>query len=316
MIEAPFALAFTAGMVATVNPCGFAMLPAYLALFVSGEDDSIGGSRHIGRALVVVAAVTAGFAIVFGALGLLFQAGVRVFIDAVPYAALGIGAALTIAGVAMLFGWRPKVMVPTLEARSVDRSVRSMTLFGMSYGLASLSCTLPVFLSVVVGTANRSSALAGVAALVAYVAGMAAVLALATLSVAAARQSLVSGLRQASRHVHRIAAVMLILTGTYLVYFWSWALITDGTTDRGYGPIGFVDRRSAALTRFLSDNASVVGVAGLTAVGLATLVVVTGRRRPPTRQPDGVEDSAATPSCCDAPSTLAELAASHGDEVR
>ena len=28
MIEAPIALAFAAGMVATVNPCGFAMLPA------------------------------------------------------------------------------------------------------------------------------------------------------------------------------------------------------------------------------------------------------------------------------------------------
>ena len=38
MIDAPFALALTAGMVATVNPCGFAMLPAYLAYFVGAED--------------------------------------------------------------------------------------------------------------------------------------------------------------------------------------------------------------------------------------------------------------------------------------
>ncbi len=34
MIEAPIALAFAAGLVATVNPCGFAMLPAYLAYFM------------------------------------------------------------------------------------------------------------------------------------------------------------------------------------------------------------------------------------------------------------------------------------------
>ena len=31
-------LAFAAGLVAALNPCGFAMLPAYLALVVRGED--------------------------------------------------------------------------------------------------------------------------------------------------------------------------------------------------------------------------------------------------------------------------------------
>ena len=36
MIDAPLAAAFTAGMVATVNPCGFAMLPAYLTFFMNG----------------------------------------------------------------------------------------------------------------------------------------------------------------------------------------------------------------------------------------------------------------------------------------
>ena len=44
MIDAPLALAFTAGMVATVNPCGFAMLPAYLSYFlgIEGTDDGPG----------------------------------------------------------------------------------------------------------------------------------------------------------------------------------------------------------------------------------------------------------------------------------
>ena len=46
MIEAPFALAFAAGLVSTVNPCGFAMLPAYLSYFVglTEEDRSRAGS--------------------------------------------------------------------------------------------------------------------------------------------------------------------------------------------------------------------------------------------------------------------------------
>jgi hypothetical protein len=34
----PLGYAFGAGMVAAVNPCGFALLPAYLALFLGGRD--------------------------------------------------------------------------------------------------------------------------------------------------------------------------------------------------------------------------------------------------------------------------------------
>src|SRR5207237_1188651 len=48
-------------MVATVNPCGFAMLPAYLSFFLGLEDER----ASISRALVVAVAVTAGFAATF-----------------------------------------------------------------------------------------------------------------------------------------------------------------------------------------------------------------------------------------------------------
>ena len=34
-------LAFAAGLVAALNPCGFAMLPAYLALVVRGTGTSV-----------------------------------------------------------------------------------------------------------------------------------------------------------------------------------------------------------------------------------------------------------------------------------
>ena len=37
MIDGLFAYAFTTGMLATVNPCGFAMLPAYLSYFLGIE---------------------------------------------------------------------------------------------------------------------------------------------------------------------------------------------------------------------------------------------------------------------------------------
>lgn len=90
MIEAPFALAFTAGLVATVNPCGFAMLPAYRGYFLGTTDDETdsGTATPVGRGLVIGAIVSSGFLVVFGVAGLLVTLGLRSLISAIPWAAM------------------------------------------------------------------------------------------------------------------------------------------------------------------------------------------------------------------------------------
>ena len=64
----------TAGMLGAVNPCGFALLPAYLSVLVAG-DRAAGPPRAtaaaVGRALRCTAALTTGYVAVFGAFGLL-----------------------------------------------------------------------------------------------------------------------------------------------------------------------------------------------------------------------------------------------------
>ena len=106
MIDAPIGLAFAAGLVATLNPCGFAMLPAYLSYFMGlegGDDDEESGAG-VGQALRVGGIVSLGFLVVFGVTGLLINAGVRSIIDWIPYVALGIGVVMAWLGVAMLRG--------------------------------------------------------------------------------------------------------------------------------------------------------------------------------------------------------------------
>jgi cytochrome c biogenesis protein CcdA len=70
VLDVPVALAVTAGMIATVNPCGFAMLPAYLGFFVGSDRRARSSVSAVRRALGVTAAVTAGFVVVFGSIGL------------------------------------------------------------------------------------------------------------------------------------------------------------------------------------------------------------------------------------------------------
>ncbi len=62
-------LALGAGLVAAVNPCGFALLPAYLSLFALG-DAPRSPAVAVGQALRATLALTLGFAAVFVVFGL------------------------------------------------------------------------------------------------------------------------------------------------------------------------------------------------------------------------------------------------------
>lgn len=109
MIDAPLALAFTAGLVAMLNPCGFVMLPAYLSCSwgpPTTTPDPTFASR-LARALAVSGVVSATFLVVFTAVGVPFSAGALVIVDVVPWLALVVGAGVVVLGVAMFRGWKP-----------------------------------------------------------------------------------------------------------------------------------------------------------------------------------------------------------------
>ena len=59
----PFGFAFGVGMVAAVNPCGFATLPAYLSLYLGTEEEGFSKrtpATRLLRALLVGATVSSG----------------------------------------------------------------------------------------------------------------------------------------------------------------------------------------------------------------------------------------------------------------
>jgi cytochrome c biogenesis protein CcdA len=231
MIDAPLAVAFGAGMLATVNPCGFAMLPAYLTYFLGdvGPDGKAtlgaeaGGNAAGGvgvlRALGVGAAVSAGFMTLFAVAGMLLSwLSVGVY-DIAPWITMVIALGLVVLGIAMLAGWEPVVSLPHLEKGGRDRTFRSMFLFGVSYAVASLGCTLPVFVATVSGTVRRHDTLSGIAVYVAYGLGMAIVLMALTVAIAGARRSLVRTLRGVLPYVSRIAGALVLIAGIYVGWY-------------------------------------------------------------------------------------------------
>ena len=281
MIDAPLALAFTAGMVAAFNPCGFALLPAYLAYYVGADGDRQGESTSTARAgargLAVGAAVTAGFVVVFGVVGTaVTQLSLSVQSFA-PWLTVVLGALLCVLGVAMLMGFQPTLGLPRMGRLAGGRGLGSMFLFGISYATVSLSCTLPVFLTAVAGTFSESSVVAGMTGFLVYALGMGAVLMVLTLAVAFARHSLVSAMRRALPLVSRASGALLAVAGAYVAYYGWYEIATNRGVDAPSGPVAFVTGVSGDVSTWVQDAGAVR--VGLVAAAVVVLVLIVAVRR-------------------------------------
>ncbi|MBK9180045.1 MAG: cytochrome c biogenesis protein CcdA [Acidimicrobiales bacterium] len=280
-MDAPLALAFTAGLVATVNPCGFAMLPAYLSYFVGMDDTGDGGDTEAGlaRALAVGATVSAGFIVVFAVVGTVVRLVTASVMDVIPWLGVVVGIAVLGLGVAMLLGFKLTLSLPRLDKGGRHRTLTSMFVFGVSYAVASLGCTLPLFLSLVAGTFTRENVASGIATFVAYALGMGLVLTALTVTLALAKQSLVRGLRRALPYVDRISGALLVVAGVYVTYYWLYDLLTDPGTSGGSGVIRWVESLSGRLaTNIQNWGAARVGLVLVAVVAAAAISVVLLRR--------------------------------------
>lgn len=218
--------AFTAGALATLNPCGFAMLPAVLGRFLARGQ---GGARAgLGLGLLLsLGALTA-----FGVMGLLLTLVGTALSRYLPYVNLLLGLFLLTLGALTLAG-RGVGLGVDLRAPE-GRGWGEFYLFGLFYGLASLGCTLPVFLAVA-GVALSRGPLEGLLALSAYGLGMGAVLMGASLLVGLGKVELVKGLRRAGLYLESLGAGLLLVAGGYLLAYWLTFLLGNPALARALG---------------------------------------------------------------------------------
>jgi cytochrome c biogenesis protein CcdA len=289
MIEAPLALAFAAGLVATVNPCGFAMLPAYLSYFMGLNDESTSRAAHVRNALIVGAVVSSGFLLVFGVAGVLITAGFRVVIDLIPWLAIAVGVGVIALGIAMLFGYQLTIGLPKSKEASTNNGYRSVFGFGVSYAVASLSCTLPVFLTVVATQVTQGTFIGGLATFLAYGAGMSLVLIGVTIALAFGKQGLVRWLRTGTQYISRISGALLVAAGAYIVWFWGTNLTAGPTALSSSGPFAIVEDLSQRAQNFVAANPLLVGLILLALVATG-IVAATIASRQGARQGVDVHD--------------------------
>jgi cytochrome c biogenesis protein CcdA len=220
----PVGYAFAAGMIASVNPCGFFMLPSYISYQLGTEEAGFHESSAVSRTLKAVllgSVATWGFVIVFASTGAVIVAGGRWLVTVFPYAGVSIGVVLICLGLWLLVTHSTiGIMAASRVTLTPRRNLLNVFLFGMVYAVCSLSCTLPIFL-VVVGSALVTQGLAAsFAQFIAYALGMGAILVAATIGTAVFRGTVARWLRRAIPYVHRTSALFLVGAGAYLIYYW------------------------------------------------------------------------------------------------
>lgn len=222
----PLGFAFAAGMVAAVNPCGFVLLPAYLGVFLGEADGerAIGATRRVQRGLVVGATLAVGFIVLFAAIGLLVGFIARAVIGVLPFLGLAVGIGLVVAGGYRLAGGTLYASLPERISGRLSGagapSLRGYFLFGVAYGTASLSCTLPIFLAVLGGSLATPDIPRTLGRVGLYGLGMGSVVLVLTLAAALFKATAVRRLRGAMRVVEPVGTVFLFLAGIYVVYYW------------------------------------------------------------------------------------------------
>jgi len=274
-VNSTLVFAFGAGMVSTVNPCGFAMLPAFLAYYLGAThaDQPATLSRKLAQGLRIGTAVSAGFVAVFTVVGLLVAAGLRFLIGAVPWFAIVIGIVLAGLGLALLFGRRLAVGLDANRLMRPGAGPRSMVTFGAAYAVASLSCTLAVLLAVIGSTLASSGVLLLLGVFVAYGAGASTILLLLSISTALASGALERGLRRVARVIDRVAGGILLLSGVYLVGYWTPVLVGNRPNRALSGSTSGI---SGWLQARVADNVGVLAAIGALAIVAALITLLFG----------------------------------------
>ena len=210
---ASLGVAFTAGVLAVLAPCALPMLPSYVAYYMNLEEDE----RSLGGSLGFAFTVVAGFLVVFMVIGFLPSFALNQVSSRIEYVAPFIGVLLVLIGLASglsdVFDRMPSVNV-TAPRRA---GYGSFFLYGVGYGAASLACSLPVFILLVLQSSTAGGLLGVFTVFLAYGLGASAVIVPLTLALTYSKDLVHQRLVRLLPRIKKINAAVLILAGLYMI---------------------------------------------------------------------------------------------------
>lgn len=266
------AFAYGLGMLALINPCGFMMLPAFVAYNISnGEAPDQRSVRRLGRGVGAGLAVSLGFVGTFAVGGLLVALGLRSLTEAVPWFSVVIGAGLVVLGLAMVAGRRVGLSIGRRFMPQSTPGRGRMVGFGGAYALTQLACGMGSLLALVGSGMAANSSVGTTTVFVAFGLGSTTMLLLLAVSSALMSDVLARSIRGLLPAVGRVSGVVLAATGAYLVVYWSPALFGGGAADNWVSRV--VHDLSRSSRDWVRDNELTVTVLVVVVVALSVIAV-------------------------------------------
>jgi cytochrome c biogenesis protein CcdA len=212
---ANLSLAFSAGLLAVLAPCALPMLPSFVSFFMNSEEKKTSVVSAVGFGITTVA----GFLTVFLAIGILPSFAVNVVASKISLVSPFIGVILVILGLGHLFT-DVFYNLPVLKTAAPEgRGFKAFYLYGLGYGAASMACSFPVFVLLVLQSATAGGFVSILAMFLAYGLGSATILVPLTLALTFSREIIYQRLMAVLPHMKKINAAILILAGAYMIYY-------------------------------------------------------------------------------------------------
>ena len=212
---ANLSLAYTAGILAVLAPCSLPMLPGYFSYYMGNEEKS----GNIVSAVVFGLVTVVGFLTIFIAIGILPSFAINMISSKISLVSPFIGAILIILGLGHLFSdifyKIPAIQTPAPKGRGY----KAFYLYGLGYGAASMACSFPVFVLLVLQSASAGGFVSILLMFLAYGLGAATVLVPLSIALTFSREIIYQRLMAVLPHMKKINAAILILAGAYMIYY-------------------------------------------------------------------------------------------------
>lgn len=203
---------FTSGVFALFSPCGFPMLPGYVSYY-------IGTNASLGKAFPGGVACTLGLVTVFSIIGVIADALGSLITYYISLLELVAGLATIFLGLSMILKIRiPMFSIPVKAPKR--RGLIGIYLYGVTYGMATLACSAPIFFSILSIAIAAGGLLNGILTFTVYAIGMGLPLIIITILLVNTKKMFLKRIMKMMPWIEKLSGIILVSIGVYLIYFY------------------------------------------------------------------------------------------------
>jgi len=221
----PLSFSFGAGALTAVNPCGFAMLPIYLSMYLKNpKNENNSFIKKFNNSILIISTIGMGFLFLFIIFGVLVGIGGKFLSVFIPFISICLGIIVLYMGSNQLFYDQSYIPFFQQIASKIgdpkNTNLKSFFIFGISYGIASIGCSLPLFIALITNSLKSQNILSSIIHFISYAFGMIFIVGIVTGFISIFSKIKIPFLSQISKRSSIISGIILCIVGVYLLIYW------------------------------------------------------------------------------------------------